>query len=401
MSKRLLVIGASLLQVPAIKKAKEKGYTVAVVDMNPDAVGIEFADKFYHVSTVDNVGVYRVAEDFGAEGIMTLATDMPMRSVAYATERLKLPGISYETACKATDKGEMIKAFKEHGVASPWFYIIDSYKMLTMLVSEITYPCIIKPVDNAGSRGVMLAKNESELLGAYPNSLQCSRNGKVIIEEFMHGPEVSVETMTMDGKTMVISITDKLTTGSPSFVEMGHSQPSLLPEIDQARISELAIQAVKAVGINIGPAHVEIILTAEGPKLVEIGARMGGDCITTHLVPFSTGLDMVGLTIDLLTGQKIELNPINNCGSAIRFISASSGIIEKIDGLEKVSKINGIKEVSLMKHVGEKVTDINSSLDRVGYVIAKGRTAIEAIDICEEALGKINILTKRYTNYEK
>ncbi|KAA9013826.1 ATP-grasp domain-containing protein [Niallia endozanthoxylica] len=394
MSKKLLVIGASILQLPAIKRAKEKGFIVAVVDMNPKAIGIKYADKFYNISTLDKEKVYSAARDFSADGVMTLATDMPVRSVAYATNKLNLPGISFDTACKSTDKGEMIKTFKEQGVASPWFYIINDYNMLKKYIKEIRYPCIIKPVDNAGSRGVMLANDEHELLKAYPYSLQCSRNGKVIIEEFMQGPEVSVETMTIDGETTVLNITDKLTTGSPHFVEMGHSQPSILSEYDKIKITELAKQAVNAIGINIGPAHVEIILTAEGPKLVELGARMGGDCITTHLVPLSTGIDMVGLTIDLLTGQKVNLNSIINLGSAIRFISASSGIIEKIDGLEEVRKINGVKEVCLMKHVGEKVTDINSSLDRVGYVIAQGKTAIEAMDICEEALSKINILTK-------
>jgi biotin carboxylase len=391
MSKKILVLGASVLQTPAIIKAKKRGYTVGVVDMDSSAPGIQFADVFYNVSTTDNEGVYKAAKDFNADGIMTLATDMPMRSVAYATQRLSLPGITFETACKATDKGEMIKVFKDYGIPCPWFYIIDDFKMLKKCLHEIRYPCIIKPVDNAGSRGVLLANNENELLKAYPYSLQCSRNGKVIIEEFMQGPEVSVECMTINGETEVLNITDKLTTGSPHFVEMGHSQPSLLSETDKLKITKLAIQAVNAVGINIGPAHVEIILTREGPKLVELGARMGGDCITTHLIPLSTGIDMVGLTIDLLTGQKINLNSKANCGSAIRFISVSTGIIKKIDGLEEARQLEGVYEVCIMKQVGEKITEINSSLDRVGYVIANGKTAAEAIDICEKALGKINI----------
>ena len=123
--KRLLIIGASILQLPAIKKAKELGLYVAVADYNPNAIGIPYADEYYNVSTIDEEGVYQAAKTFGAEGIMTLATDMPMRSVAYACKKLGLVGIDYDTAVKATDKGEMIKAFEAAGVEHPWYYIIS------------------------------------------------------------------------------------------------------------------------------------------------------------------------------------------------------------------------------------------------------------------------------------
>ncbi len=125
MKKKLFIVGASVLQLPAILKAKEMGLEVAVADYDPKAVGIEYADAFYEVSTIDADGITAAAEDFGADGIMTLATDMPMRSVAAAAQKLGLPGISPQTAVKATDKGEMIKAFKEYSVESPWFFIIE------------------------------------------------------------------------------------------------------------------------------------------------------------------------------------------------------------------------------------------------------------------------------------
>ena len=389
--KRLLIIGASILQLPAIKKAKELGHYVAVADFNPNAVGIPYADEFYNASTIDIEAICKVAEEFKPDGIMTLATDMPMRSIAAAISRLGLPGISMDTAIKSTDKGEMIKAFKEHGVESPWFYIIENVTVLNALLPQLSYPCILKPTDNAGSRGVMLVKSAEELIEAYQYSVSQSRGGLVILEEYMTGPEVSVEVMVVDGEPHVLQVTDKLTTGAPYFVEMGHNQPSMLPAEDVEKIMDLACRAVKSVGINCGPSHVEIKLTPTGPKMVELGARMGGDCITTHLVPLSTGVDMIKATIDVSLGLNPDITPTQQKGSAIRFLDAPNGIIKVIEGVEKAQNIDGVQEVSLTKAIGDEVTEIHSSLDRCGFVIAQCDSANDAIEVCEKAKKEIQI----------
>lgn len=389
--KKLLIIGASILQLPAIKKAKELGHYVAVADFNPNAVGIPFADKFYNASTIDIDAICEVAKDFQPDGIMTLATDMPMRSIAAATSLLALPGISMDTAIKSTDKGEMIKTFKEHGVESPWFYIIEKAEQLQEVMPRIEYPCILKPTDNAGSRGVMLVKSVDELIAAYQYSVSQSRGGFVILEEYMTGPEVSVEVMVVDGEPYVLQVTDKLTTGTPYFVEMGHNQPSMLPAEDVEKIKDLACRAVKSVGINCGPSHVEIKLTPTGPKMVELGARMGGDCITTHLVPLSTGVDMIKATIDSALGQIPNIVPTLQKGSAIRFFNAPNGIITAIEGIDEAKDFAGVQEISFTKNVGDEVTEIHSSVDRCGFVVAQCDSAFDAIEVCEKVEGVIEI----------
>lgn len=389
--KKLLIIGASVLQLPAIKRAKEMGYYVGVIDYDPNAIGIPFADEYFNVSTIDAEGVTKTAEEFKPDGIMTLATDMPMRSIAAACEKLGLSGISFETAVKSTDKGEMIKAFEEHNVEHPWYHIIPSTDELGSKLGKITYPCISKPTDNSGSRGVMLIHNETELREAIEYSSSNGRSGSVIVEEYMQGPEVSVEIITIDGEPNVLQVTDKLTTGAPHFVEMGHSQPSRLGEDNLTKIRDLAKRAVKAVGVDNGPAHVEIILTKDGPKMVELGARMGGDCITTHLVPLSTGIDMIEATIKIACGEKPDINPKFEKASTIRFIEAPLGTITAIDGVEVAEKIDEVKEISLTKHIGDKVGEIGSSTDRVGFVIVQADTAEQAVSICENALKKITV----------
>lgn len=390
--KKLLIIGASILQVPAIKKAKEMGLYVGVVDFNPEAIGIPLADEYFNVSTIDEEGVFEAAKKFGADGIMTLATDMPMRSVAYACKKLGLVGISYDTAVKATDKGEMIRAFREHGVLHPWFEVFSSDDLNNEeKIKKITYPCITKPTDNSGSRGVMLVNSEKELKEALSYSSSNGRGGAVIVEEYMRGPEVSVEIMVIDGVVNVLQITDKLTTGAPHFVEMGHSQPSGLDEATQEKIKEVAISAVVSIGIDNGPAHAELIVTKDGPKMVEIGARMGGDCITTHLVPLSTGIDMVKSTIEIALGEETDITPVFNLGSAIKYIDAPKGTIKAIEGIEKARETEGVKEVSIVKSIGDTVCDIGSSTDRVGFLIAQADTAEKAVKICRKAFEKVKI----------
>lgn len=395
MNKKILILGASILQVPAILKAKEKGYIVACVDQNPNSAGVQYADMFYNISTIDEQRVYQAALDFAPDGIMTLASDLPMRTVAYIAERLDLPGISIESALISTDKARMMELFTKNKVSSPWYYCIDTEEALDTIIDNLEYPCIVKPVDNSGSRGVILIHNEDQLKDGYCYSKSHSRSGKVIIEEFLQGNEVSVETLTVNNRTNVIAITDKLTSGEPYFVELGHSQPCQLPRDSQAEIANLAINAVKAVGINTGPAHVEIMMTDYGPRIIELGARLGGDCIATHLVPLSTGFDMVAAAIDLCCGKDINIGSLENRGSAIRFLDAPTGYISKISGVDEAMQCEGVREIYLMKKTGDYVGGLHNSTDRVGYVIAQGTDAKQAVSYCDTAISAISIVTEK------
>lgn len=396
--KKLLIVGASILQLPAICKAKEKGFYVGVIDYNPNAVGIPYADEYFNVSTIDIDGIVDVAKQFKPDGMMTLATDMPMRSIAAACEACNLPGIDFQTAIRATDKAEMIRTFEQHGVEHPWYFVVSDSDEYHQTKAKITLPCILKPTDSAGSRGVVLVQSEDELDDAYAYSRSQSSIGTVIIEEYLKGPEFSVEMMVLDGTPYVLQITHKLTTGAPHFVEMGHSQPSTqTPEVIE-KIKDLSIRAVRSLGIHTGPAHVELILTDQGPKMVELGARMGGDCITTHLVPLSTGIDMVGAVIDLACGKKPDITPKFNKGAAIRYLHAPQGILEAVDGIENARLIPGIQEVTIVKEIGTEIGAVNSSGDRLGFVIAQANNEEEAIAACNAAIDCISVSVKPIDN---
>jgi biotin carboxylase len=231
--------------------------------------------------------------------------------------------------------------------------------------------------------------NKQEASQVYSYAKSHSSSGVVIVEEYMKGPEVSVEIIVYENEIHIISITDKMTTGAPHFVELGHKQPSALSEKVKKDIAQVAIKAVKAIGINNSAAHVEIIVTDNGPKLVELGARLGGDCITSHLVPLSTGIDMVKASIDLAMGHKPDLNKTIEKVSMIKYIPSTKGILKNIKGIDQAREIPGIKEVTITKQIGEEVGNIKNSGDRLGYIIVQASSYQEAEEIFSNALTKI------------
>ncbi len=395
MSRKIMILGASILQLPAIEKAKEMGLEVIAVDMNPDAEGFKVPGVIKEViSTIDTPAIIEAARRHRIDGIMTLATDMPMRSVASVAKEMGLTGIDEGTALRATNKAEMRKALKAYNVPVPRFFTASDESEYNEVVKQFSVPFIVKPVDSSGSRGIFEVADitdQNMVRKAYDYCKPYSKTGDVIVEEYMSGPEVSVETLSIDGTCHVLQITDKLTTGAPHYVEMGHSQPTRHSKEIAKKISETAIAANKAIGIKNGPSHTEIIITGEGPKIVEIGARLGGDCITTHLVPLSTGVDMVECNIRIAMGEKPDISCKYNRGSAIRYLSTENGVIKNIKGLDAAKKTDGVVQVSIVHNVGDRVDGIKSSGDRVGFVIAQGRNAAEAIKSAESALSTIKV----------
>lgn len=389
--KRVMVVGASAWQAPMIKKAKELGYHVGVIDYNPEAEGVSLADEYFNASTIDPEGVYRATEAFRADGITTVATDMPMRAIAYTCEKLGLTGIDSATAVRATDKVKMIKAFDANRVAHPWYYVVKNGNFRHVR-NELTFPCISKPTDNAASRGVVILNSLEELEDGIRYSASNGRSGDVIIEQLLIGKEISVETFAVSGKVHIIAITDKITTGAPYFVEMGHNQPSVFSGQVKHQIVRVAEEAMRAVGIQNGPAHVEMMVTDEGPVMIELGARLGGDFITTDLVPLSTGVDMLAATIHWACGDPVDIFPKFTMASAIRYMKTKEGIIREVRNLKEANAIEGVGRVVMLKPTGSQATEIKNSLDRIGYAIAQGRTVEEAGGLCDRALDMVNVV---------
>ena len=397
MQKKMMILGASELQLPAIRKAKELGYQIILVDYNEKAVGFDLADVKLVISTLDQEEVYRQALIYQPDVVITSTSDGPVRTAAYVNERLgKQPDLSYEDSLCATIKSHMRNRLKENHVPIPEYYAVQDYEEFKTAVEALRGNCIVKPADNAGSRGVtaldgVKTQTEEGLRRTYEYSRENSRNGTVMVEEYMTGPEVSVEAMTVDGKTTILTITDKFITPPPYFVEIAHCEPSSLGEDIQEQIKQAALRAIAAIRLKNGPSHTEIKITEQGPKIVELAARLGGDYITSKLVPLSTGVDMVGASVLLATGEKVDLDRKWNKGAAIHFIQGTEGVIRNIEIDEAICDLEGVEETVLYKKAGDTVHAAKSSNDRIGHIITVGEDAAEALAIGKKALGFVRV----------
>ncbi len=394
MGKKMMILGGSVLQVPAIKAAKELGYEIILVDYDENATGFALADVKLVVSTLDKEEVYRQALIYRPDVVITSTSDGPVRTAAYVNEKLgKKPDLSYEDSLCATIKSHMRKRLEENHVPVPVYYVVENWAGFWEAVKALDGRCIVKPSDNAGSRGVTLLeggeKTEEGLRRVYDYSKGNSRNGIVMVEEFMSGAEVSVEAMTVNGKTEIISITDKYITQPPYFVEIAHSEPSRLEGEIQERIREVALQAIRAIRLQNGPSHTEIKVTEEGPKVVEIAARLGGDFITSRLVPLSTGVDLVGASVRLAAGEAPDLSAKWQRAAAIHFIQSGKGKLRRLEIGEEIFRMDGVEEAVLYKKAGDTTDGTKSSNDRLGHIITVGRTPEEAMERGRKALERI------------
>lgn len=212
------------------------------------------------------------------------------------------------------------------------------------------------------------------------------------MQKKMMVPEVSVEALVIEGETHIITVTDKYITQPPYFVELAHCEPSVLDEHTIEEIKAVAVRAIRAIGIENAPAHVEIKVTEEGPKIVELAARLGGDFIASRLVPLSTGIDMVGASVLLTAGGKPDLVPKRQQGAAIHFIhTEKKGILSEIVLPEGLQAQAGVEEIALYKKLGEKISGTRSGSDRLGHVITTGATAKEAKALGEKILAQIKM----------
>ena len=396
MMKRIMILGASELQVPAIITAQEMGLQVISLDMNPDSVGFKIQGVIYEViSTLDKEAVLEAAKRYKIDAITTICADFAMNTVAYVAETLQLPGISVKAAYTATNKAALRRRLAEHGIPIPKFARTCNKKEFLEAIQKFDNKVVVKAVDNAGSKGIIMIDNLhnlDEVSKAYDYCVPFSHTGEILIEEFMEGPEVCVETLSVNGQCYPIQITDQLHKEPPFFTDSGYNQPSLLDEETQEKIREVAIATNIAVENYNGSSCTEIIITKDGPKIVEIGPRLAGDYMTTHLVPLSCGVDMVKAVINIALGESVDVEKKFNKGSCIRYyMKPTIGKIIAYHGLEEAKKVPGVQEIFIFKKPGDTANELRGSGDRLFAVLAQKDTPEEAIECCEMALNMISV----------
>jgi len=387
-NKSIMIIGGGLLQIPVIITAKKMGLQVIVTDYNPNAPGMKDADIPIVMSTRDIEGSVRVAkaqnELTPISAVLTVGTDASM-AVAAVANALNLPGIKFEDAEAATNKIKMRMRFKQHGVPSPNFLPVWSLSDAKKAGKILKFPVVIKPSDNMGARGVMRIDNLNQISDAFKFSKGASPSGELIMEEFMEGPELSIDAIIYNNDITFTGIADRIIEYPPYFIETGHNMPSNLTRAIQADACEVMKMGIRALGITTGAAKGDIKITSKGPMIGELAARLSGGFMSAYTYPLSTGVDLMKAAIEVALGQEPgNLELVMNRVSIERAIITNPGVVKKITGLEEAFKINGIQEIFLNVKPGDKVIQPRSNVEKAGHIIAVGESLEQAIASFEE-----------------
>lgn len=396
--KTVMILGGFASEVPVIKRARQMGYNVVVVDRSEHVPGFEVDGVIAeHESIADKNKVLELAQKHHIDGILS-SVDAGVRPAAYVAKVMGLPGISEKAAVMGTDKVSMRIRCKERGLPVPEFYIVNTREKYFDAVSHFTNRCVVKAADSSGSRGIYLLKNLEDTADvdyAYDYCKKFSSTGELLIEEFMEGPEICVETLNSDGVCYPIQITDQLAKQPPYFTDAGYSQPTFLDSEMQGLIKKIAIDTNMALENYQGSSCTEMIITKDGPKLIEVGVRLAGDFMTTGLVPLSAGVDMPGAVVKIALGEPIDVTPKYAKGSCIRyFMKERVGLIKEVKGVLEAEQMPGVISVGILKGMGEEATPLRKSSDRLGYVITQGSDANEATKFAEDALNVIDFVVK-------
>lgn len=397
--KKLLVLAAGLLQVPIIKKAREMGYYVIAADDDPNAPGMALADKaIVPGGLMNEEKMVAMAKEEHIDGVIHPCSEVAMNVMGRINDELGLCGISKEIAIRATNKHLMREAFEKYGAPSPKSILTkDEDDAWATFCNEFDTNAIMKPSRNSGSRGIAKVEKgitKDAFIDLYRRALDESRDHSVLIEQFIEGPEFSVEVVVWQGEPHVLAVTDKKTTEAPYFVELGHNQPSVFPEEIQQKLKDGAVAGIKALGLSNCAAHCELKVQDGKAYLMEIGARMGGDFISTELTHLSTGVDMVAATINVVLGIEPNLTPTETKhGVCIRYFTPKPGKLIVIEG-ENALQEHDVYDAEIYHKVGDIIPEVKSSLDRSGHVIVTASTVKEAIAKAESLVEDVKLITE-------
>lgn len=395
--KGIYICGAGQMQIPVMKVAREMGLYVAAADGNPDAPGREFADSFYAIDLKDRdriaESVVKMTEEGLIHGVMTAATDFSA-TVAWAAEKAGLTGIPFENTLKATNKGLMRKAFSDAAVPSPRYTVIESESQ-TDRCSSLSFPLVVKPVDNMGARGIRLAADWKELEEALKPAFRYSKSGKVIVEEYIDGPEYSIDALVYQGEITICGIADRHIFFPPYFIEMGHTIPTSSDKDTVKRITEVFNAGVRALGIDNGAAKGDVKMSAGGPVVGEIAARLSGGYMSGWTFPYSSGLEVTRGALRIALGMDPgDLLPRFSGVSAERAWISIPGTVERVSGLREAGFVTFVKNVLPRVSEGMKVVFPRNNVEKCGNIISAAADRKNAVEAAEKALKKIRISLK-------
>ncbi len=404
MNKTLLIVSGGIEAAAAAKRAREMGLFVLVSDRDPQAPGFAFANAHLLADVYNPEETAGAAMDFHhavrpIDGVICVAADAPL-TAALVAERLGLPGISPQSARLASDKLAMKQCFAAHGVAVPWFSPVEDPTELHRIIAEHGNDLVIKPVDSRGSRGVQRLSQVDDLDTAFLRARQWSPTGRVMVEAYLRGPQVSTESLLTGAACHTPGFSDRnyelLERYAPYFIENGGDLPSELPHAIQDDIRTLVARAAEALGVRDGTVKGDVVVHQGKAFMIELAARLSGGFFCTQEIPFSTGVDFVGLAIRIALGEKPaapEMQPTRQTPISQRYLFPAPGRVVHVSGASTALAQPGVLEALVTARIGDIIPPAGDKRPSGAMVIATGPTRDGARAAARAALAHIEIRT--------
>ncbi|MDR7333939.1 ATP-grasp domain-containing protein [Roseateles asaccharophilus] len=392
----ILIVSAGMMQIPAIKTAKALGLRVVATDRNANAPGFALCDEAVVLDSKDVDGHVRFALEHRERLNLRAAfagSDIAV-TVAAVTNALGLPGIPLDVAQRSNNKGLMKERWLRDGIPTPFGAEVQTLEEARQVLKRTGFPAIVKAVDNAASRGSMKIESEAELPQALEQARAASRTGTAIVEQYVVGAEQSVETIVWQGRHYHVGMADREFGYHPFHIETAHNDPSLLGDDTQRRIYEVVDAAADSLGITFGPAKADMIMTASGPMILEMPARLSGGFHSQYTTPLSTGQDPIRAVMEISLGRPLDealIRPRQHRTAICAGIFPPPGRIKAIEGLEAARALPGIEQVIVTRQVGDVVTEYIDNGCRFCWVIGVGDDKAQAQAAIARARATIRI----------
>lgn len=402
MQKRLALLGAGPEQLSAIQEAKKLDLRVIVLDSNPLAVGIKFADEFIKCDITSAEEVVTAIKPLNVDGIMVHAIELAA-VVADAAGILGLPAVNSQAAYNATNKIKRIEILSKNKIPCARFGSASNIGEAMSVSKDIGYPVVIKPPDNAGSRGVTLIEDQIQLEKYFTEAQKyCKKDKRVLIEEYLSGFQISTETVVYQGKMYTTGFSDRnyadLERCKPYFIEDGGDMPTILQPSDKNRVIAMAERAIAALGIDFGAAKGDLLLHDDEVYVIEMAARTSGGRFASHQVPAATGVNILSPIIKMTVSDPVdpvEFKPKFNIGCSKRYVIPNPGKVISITGIDEARRIKGVFEIIISDDLvlGATIKRATDNSMRKGVVMAIGDTREEAIERATTARDLIRVET--------
>ena len=365
--KKLLIVGSGSEQIPLIKSAKSMGCQIIAVDGDPYAPGFLSSDYPYVIDTKDVDSIRLIANKHSIDGIIT-STETGINSVAIISSERGYPITSRLSSLLLLDKLKIKEQFTKHNIPTAPYAAVTTVKEALEAAKKIGMPVILKPCDNAAARGVIKVRKSAEMGNAYNYAVRNTKLPYILVEKFLRGEELGCEAFLFNGKIRLIVLTDKTKSKPPYNVVMGHTIPCLLSHRMERAVVSIVKQSLRALKIERGPVNLDIVLTDTGPRVIDVGTRLGGNNLPL-LVYLAKGVNTYKEAVKTALGIKPNLKARFKRASRMYYLKPRTGKVRSINGSDSLVHIEGLICFKVGIRPGNIVREVTDVSHRVGSFI--------------------------------